>query len=221
MDNAIYKTSALCYFCGNALVESNGKVTQWPWWAVCPHCQHEPFGQCSCIFDHSDNSHNEETDGGEVKPLWYKPHFIGDSIKGRYDRSIEEVYTLEEADNFVKDLWTGLFALRDNDNILDSRIEDIIDRVIRSQARIIIHPPRCPRTFVVFGRMLLSRNLPKLMSVVKSMAEDLFASGDMRPLQDQDERVTTWRGRIARALSWDLPFTRLRHERWAPAMQTR
>jgi hypothetical protein len=220
MNRSPYMTSTPCYFCGNAFLQGNGKVTQWPWWAVCPHCQHDPYGQCNCVLDTSDNDHDGDANGGEVKPLWYKPHFIGGSIKGRYDRSMEEICTLEEADNFVKDLWTGLFALRDNDDILDSKIEDIIDRVVRSQARIICHP-RCPRTFVVFDRMLLSRNLPNLMTVVKNMTEDLFASGEMRPLQGQDERLSTWRTKIARALGWSLPNTESRHERWAPAVQLR
>jgi hypothetical protein len=166
-------TSKPCYFCGNAFLQGNGKVTEWPWWAVCPHCQHDPYGHCNCVLGTSDDAHDEDTDGGKVNPLWYRPHCIGDSIKGRYDRSMEEMYTFKQAESFVKHLWTGLFAIRDNDDILDSKIEDIIDRVVRSQARIIFHA-RCRRTFVVFDRMLFSRNLPKFLSMVKSMAEDLL-----------------------------------------------
>jgi len=215
-----YMTSMPCCFCGKAFLQGNSKVTQWPWWAVCPHCQHDPYGQCNCVLEASDDKPNDDSDGEDARPTWFKPHFIGDTVKGRYDRSMEEVYTLTEADNFVKDLWAALFQLCDNDDILDPKIEEIIDRVVRSQARLIFHP-RCPRTFAVFDRMLLSRNLPDLMRVVKKMVEELFALGETRPLHDQEDNLRKWRNEIGRALGWELldaGYTEF-DERWAPAAQ--
>ncbi|KAF2688774.1 hypothetical protein K458DRAFT_384944 [Lentithecium fluviatile CBS 122367] len=185
--------------CRKPLLPSSNRITQWPWFAICPHCQHNPQGQCDCIFDWIETDWEGDSDEEDSRPTWLKPHFIGDSLKGRYDRSMDEVYTLEEADTFVKDLWTVLFQLCNNDDILDPKIEEIIDRVVRAQPRKIFHP-RCPRTFDVYDRMLLSRNLPVLMKVVKRMVEELFALCETRPLHDDDEKLRRWRKEIGRAL---------------------
>ena len=183
MDYFHYMKSIPCYSCGETCLQSNGKATQWPCWAVCPHCQRDPFGQCNCILDSSNGISVGSSGSEDARPTWFKPHFIGDTVKGRYERSMEEVFTLEEADNFVKDLWTGLFQLCDNDDILDPKIEEIIDRAVRCQPRVIFHR-RCRRTLVVFDRMLLSRNLPDIMGIAKRMIEELFALGETRALHD-------------------------------------
>jgi hypothetical protein len=208
-----------CSFCEQLLLP-DFKLA--PWWAICMNCQHDPLGQCSCVLEWTDTNLVDTKNDRPPRATGMSPHFLGDLIKGRYAQSMEEVYTFEEADTFVKDLWSGLFELADYDAILDSKIEEIINRVVRAQPRTIFHP-RCRRTFDVYDRLLLSRNVPDLIDVAKDMLKVLFEIGKTQPLVDGSDRIRIWREEIAYVLRWQLPDsgTLQFNDRWAPAIQYR
>ncbi|KAF2243271.1 hypothetical protein BU26DRAFT_569974 [Trematosphaeria pertusa] len=151
------------------------------------------------------DSFHEERDADQgsqisLNACIWGPHFIGNRVRSRYDRSMEEVGTTHEANIFVKNLWEGLAETFPSTDISDTKIEVIIQTVVRHQPRAVFHD-RKPG--LVYDRVLLSRNLPAVMSVAKDMIRKHYGYGGFHELDDQS--LWYWKKRVRNGLGWDIP----------------
>lgn len=180
-----------------------GRLSLSPKYRECPHnsadiCQY-PIGQ-PCIIRQTSTSTCTDCD---TRLPDLPPHFINNTIRGRYDQSIEEIYTAREADAFVKSLWCGLFDTVYCDEILDSKIEMIVNTAVRQQPRKALHPNR-NQVIEVYDRVLLARNLPSLMKVAKDMIRAQYWNGQISLLERNNHELRKWRRCVANALGWSL-----------------